>query len=140
MKEEVLYVGLQKGDSELGIPDLQLVEGEEGTSKVFDAQKQVIVGLTETAKKRGITIPSILRTLLFVLSMLMGSLVAVAYADETSCGYYVWHDHPKHNYIKKHKHEVCDSLSDHYRLDEPLYTDYFHSKRTVVTEDREDRK
>lgn len=139
-KEKVLYVGLQKGDSKLGIPGLHLVDVPSGTTLVFDPEKHEIIGLTETAKKRGITIPSILRTFLFALTMLTGSLVAVASADEAGCGYYVWHDHHRHNYVKKHKHEVCDSLSDHYRLDEPLYVDYFHAKRTVVTKDRETQK
>lgn len=62
MKEKVLYVGLQPGDSKLGIPDLHLVDVPSGTTKAFDPKEHTIVGLTETAKKRGITIPSSLRT------------------------------------------------------------------------------
>jgi len=135
MKEKVLYVGLQPGDSKLGIPDLHLVEGESGSSRVFDEEKQTIVGVTDTAKKRGITIPKKFLIPFIALLILMGS--ALAYAEEKGCGYYVWHDHHKHNYTKKHKHEVCDSLSDHYRLDEPLHLDYFHGKTTTVTEGRD---
>lgn len=58
----VLYVGLQKGDSKLGIPDLHLVDVPSGTTLVFDPKKYEIVGVTETAEKRGITVPRKLLT------------------------------------------------------------------------------
>lgn len=108
MKEKVFYVGLQKGDKELGIPDLHLVEGESCSSKVFDEEKETIVGLTETAKRRGITIPKKLLVPFIALLMLMGS-ASFAYGDATDC-FYPWHDHYKTNYRKRHKHKVCGSV------------------------------
>lgn len=57
-KMPVLYVGLQEGFIDAGIPDFHLVDEPSGTTKKFDSDKHVIVGLAESARQRGVHIPN----------------------------------------------------------------------------------
>ncbi len=53
----VKYVGLQEGFPEKGIPDFHLVDEPLGATKTFDPEKHIIVGLSDSARSRGIHIP-----------------------------------------------------------------------------------
>lgn len=112
MKVPVLYIGLQAGYPDRGFPDFHLVDDPSGSSKKFDPKKHVIIGLDARAKSRGIKIPPQLWVMLLAIFFVGASTSAA----EEVCQY-VWHDHYKTNYRKRHKHEVCGSVAEHYQDD-----------------------
>lgn len=62
-KIPVLYVGVQEGFKEQGIPDMQLVDTLAGFTYTFNPDKHIIVGLSESAKQRGTKVPKELTSL-----------------------------------------------------------------------------